>query len=373
MRNKAPLTHFICSHCQHSYESRYRYAGLAICYGCAAQHGLITLTSYHQQQTLAERAAHQQQLKQLLEQELSCRYAEEKAQLEAAFHQEKAQLQTELSQLQQSCQSLSEELQQLQQIRDEEQAQQQAQAEAEQHQAEQAIPQQHPLPLKDDDFVAIQQGEFTMGSPESEPGHFDNERQHSVSVEAFELMKAAVTFEQFDAYCQTAGILPPKDQGWGRQQRPVINVSYWDAVGFCDWLNQQQTQYRYRLPSEAEWEYACRAGTQSAYWYDDTPDKNKMHYGEESTRPTATLPANPWGLHEMHGNVWEWCASVYDEDYSGKEQQDASDQRGNLARRIIRGGSWYDLPEGCRSADRHGFIPDSKGPSIGFRLARAKI
>ncbi len=226
------------------------------------------------------------------------------------------------------------------------------------------------LPIDDLDFVKIPADNFIMGSPEGEKGRGNNENQHSVHIEEFEIMKTPVTFAQYEMYCQQMNKNIPYDEGWGKADRPVINVSYWDAIGFCEWLTKQ-TGIAHRLPTEAEWEYACRAGSSSAFSYGNHEDSSKMHnFSEGGTSAVAKFPANNLGLFDMHGNVWEWCSSVWDENYSGKEQLDASSERANNEGRILRGGAWFNSSEFCRSASRYNDIPDSRYNLIGFRIAR---
>ncbi len=237
-----------------------------------------------------------------------------------------------------------------------------------------------------EDWAAIPAGKFLMGSPEDEEGRSDDddERQHWVKVSAFDLLKTPVTFAMYDRFCEATGRDKPNDMGWGRSDRPVINVSYWDAVDYCEWLSGE-TGWKIRLPTEAEWEYACRAGTETPFWTGETISTEQANYdgnatygsGEEGlyrrkTTPVDLFDPNPWGLHDMHGNVWEWCASEYDESYGGLERLDASRDRSNGAYRVLRGGSWDYQPEWLRSASRSKSNPINRKYWWGFRLARAK-
>nr|MBX2855922.1 formylglycine-generating enzyme family protein [Paracoccaceae bacterium] len=176
------------------------------------------------------------------------------------------------------------------------------------------------------EMLIIPAGSFTMGSPLDEPGRYDWEGpQHQVRIaRPFALGKYAVTFDDYDRYAAAAGVDKPEDEGWGRGRRPVINVTHMDADGYCRWLSEQ-TGAPYRLPSEAEWEYACRAGTTTPYWWGRQITLDQANYspagrgkdGRGKTEPVEAFEPNPWGLHQMHGNVWEWCADHWHDSYRG--------------------------------------------------------
>ena len=228
--------------------------------------------------------------------------------------------------------------------------------------------------LDDNDWIDIPAGEFIMGSPESDKlFHGSDEKPHLVTVGAFQLFKTPVTFSMFDNYCEAVGIEKPSDEGWGRGEFPVINVSFWDAVDFCEWLGKVSGS-DIRLPTEAEWEYACRAGTTTRYSYGNEHDKSLMHidfdeYLEEfKTKPVKQYPPNPWGLHDMHGNVSEWSASIYDSDYSGMELKCSMNDRDNNDLRVLRGGSgsMYGLSARRSFNFAVGVVNDQ-----GFRIARS--
>jgi formylglycine-generating enzyme required for sulfatase activity len=239
------------------------------------------------------------------------------------------------------------------------------------------------LGIPADAWASIPGGEFLMGSPEGEEGRRDDERPHRVRVAAFQMLKTPVTFAMFDAFCAATGRESPRDQGWGRADRPVINVSYWDAVDYANWLSERTGQIC-RLPTEAEWEYACRAGTTTPFWTGETLTTEQANYDGESaygsgpkgvyrdqTTPVRLFPPNPWGLHDMHGNVCEWCASAYDADYTGREWHDASRDRTNDGPRSLRGGAWNIGPAWVRSAYRTRSAPTYRYNVTGFRLARS--
>lgn len=236
--------------------------------------------------------------------------------------------------------------------------------------------------LRENDWISIAGGSFLMGSPAGEKNRFENERQHEVEVKQFEILKTPVTFAMFDIYCKAIQSSFPGDETWGRGNRPVINVSYWSALEYCQWLGEK-IDAPIRLPTEAEWEYACRAGTDTPFWTGQSisPDQanfdgNYTYGGSEKglsrgqTTPVDQFPANPWGLHDMHGNVWEWCASIYDETYSGLELQDAGFDYEDHRERVVRGGSWHNVPSGLRSASRNKLRPDYHYLRVGFRIVR---
>jgi formylglycine-generating enzyme required for sulfatase activity len=162
----------------------------------------------------------------------------------------------------------------------------------------------------------------------------------------------------------------------------VINVSWQDALAYTEWLSEQ-TGEAYRLPTEAEWEYAARAGTETPFWTGDCIHTDQANYDgnhdyadcgartgvyREQTVPVGTLPANPWGLHEVLGNVWEWTGSGYDAGYGGGESRLLSKKDANVV--VLRGGSWVDDPRYLRAAIRFRSRPDYRDPDVGFRLAR---
>jgi formylglycine-generating enzyme required for sulfatase activity len=234
-------------------------------------------------------------------------------------------------------------------------------------------------------LVVIPGGRFLMGSPTDEPGRGSDERQHEVEVAPFALGKYTVTFEEYDRFAEMTKRNKPSDRGWGRGRRPVINVSWLDTVAYAEWLSQQTGQ-AYRLPTEAEWEYACRAGTTTAYHFGGSINTDLANYFggffkflsgfklliDDITGKTIVevgqYPANAWRLHDMHGNVQEWTCSVYDKDYGGGEQRCA--EPGTSSPCVLRGGSWANDPEELRGAARLWFDPLRWHFSRGFRLAR---
>ncbi len=229
-----------------------------------------------------------------------------------------------------------------------------------------------------------------MGAPASEEGSSERERpQHDVRIEyTFAMSQHTVTFAEWDA-ARAAGAKLDKlnDAGWGRGRRPVINVSWQDAQAYLAWLTEQASLTgdggAYRLPSEAEWEYACRAGTITPFSYGATISTAQVNYdgnhkygvgkkGEyrEKTTPVGTFPANPFGLHDMHGNVWEWCQDCWNDTYNGAPSDGSAWATGDCTLRVLRGGSWGSDPGWLRSADRDWDTSSSRFNNRGFRLAR---
>jgi formylglycine-generating enzyme required for sulfatase activity len=216
----------------------------------------------------------------------------------------------------------------------------------------------------------IPPGCFLMGSPEDEPGRFPDERPHWVTIErAFAIGRYAVTFAEYDPFVTATGQGPPADEGWGRDLHPVINVNWWEALAYADWLSQQ-TGHRYRLPTEAEWEYAARAGTATPFHCGEMITPSQARFEEVTTLPVGRFPANAWGLHDIHGNVWEWTCSEYDAAYGGGELECVAADR-TAGRRVLRGGAAREnLPRCLRSSFRVRLPPDSRDSRSGFRVVR---
>lgn len=215
------------------------------------------------------------------------------------------------------------------------------------------------------ELVHIPAGTFLMGSPDSEPGRdLDESPQHEVRISAFAMGIYPVTQAQWQA---VMGDNPSYFKG---DNRPVETVSWHDAVEFCQKLSQQSGR-TYRLPSEAEWEYACRAGTTTPYSFGESLAKSQANYDSGSTTDVGSFPPNDFGLYDMHGNVWEWCADDWHETYDGAPTDGSAWVEGGKSnqRLIFRGGSWGTFPRYCRSAYRNSYDPDLRSDYIGFRVA----
>ncbi|MCL2926148.1 MAG: formylglycine-generating enzyme family protein [Trichodesmium sp. MAG_R04] len=254
-------------------------------------------------------------------------------------------------------------------------------------------------------IVYIPKGNFTMGSPESEEGSYDDERpQHDVTVPHFFMGKYLVTQGQWKAIASRTDLKVKLDlnpepsyfkepyQNIDRWHRPVETVNWYEAVEFCERLSRL-TGNKYRLPSEAEWEYACRAGTTTPFYFGKTittdlanycgtdDEKCSGSYGKgpkgvyrEQTTPVGQFPPNAFGLYDMHGNLWEWCADEWHDNYAGAPKDgsawvDSNKKNFTESYTCLRGGSWASNPYYCRSAIRDFYYRrDVHNYIIGFRL-----
>ncbi|WP_020504670.1 caspase, EACC1-associated type [Lamprocystis purpurea] len=259
-------------------------------------------------------------------------------------------------------------------------------------------------------MVKIPAGTFPMGSPDTESERSADEQQHSVAIKPFAIGKYEVTVAQFRAFVaankgyQTEaekgdGCYGWKDGSWQQdkafswrsvgfaqtEDAPVVCVSWNDAQDYIAWLSRA-TGKTYRLPTEAEWEYAARAGTEKPFWTGDCISTDQANYDgnydyngcgaktgvyRQQTLPVASLAANPWGLHQVAGNVWEWTCSAYADPYNGNEMKCNSKNDANVGpNRAVRGGAWNLQPSWLRSADRNWDGPSNRSDTLGFRLAQ---
>ncbi len=221
------------------------------------------------------------------------------------------------------------------------------------------------------EMVVIPEGRFMMGSPGTEEGHYDDEGpQREVRIpRPFALGRCAVTFEEYERFSGATGRTPPEDAGWGKGRRPVINVSWEDASAYAQWLSKESGR-PYRLPTEAEWEYAARAGTTTRYWWGDEIRQDGKVWANcngcgsdgdaKQTAPAGSFAPNPWGLHDMLGNVWEWVEDCWHGSYTGAPGDGSAwlkENGGDCALRVVRGGSWSSGPRDVRSATATGTPP----------------
>jgi formylglycine-generating enzyme required for sulfatase activity len=241
-----------------------------------------------------------------------------------------------------------------------------------------------PLP----ELVRVPAGSFMMGG---ENGDSDEQPVRTVHIEQpFYLGKTEVTFDQYDAFAKVTNRNQPRDENWGRGDRPVIDISWDDARAYTAWLDTL-TDSDCRLPSEAEWEYAARAGTKARYALpapeggDDLssyancancgssehlPVKLKEQIGEQ-TLPVASFPANAWGFHDMHGNAWEWVEDCWHSSYKGALSNSSAwleEHGGNCGIRVLRGGPWDLVQVSARSASRDGYYPYYRFNNVSFRV-----
>jgi formylglycine-generating enzyme required for sulfatase activity len=250
----------------------------------------------------------------------------------------------------------------------------------------------------------IPAGTFQMGDTFGE-GDDDELPVHEVTLSAFELARYELTFEEYDLYCDSTGVEKPDDEGWGRGRRPVINVSWYDAVKYCNWLSEKHgyvsvyagideeevTANRfangYRLPTEAEWEYATQSGGKKHRFGNgrDTLRSSGANFDARSnlaqeysklgvfrgeSLPVGSFESNQLDLADMSGNVFEWCWDWYDSNYYEKSGSNNPSGADTGSIRVIRGGSWNFSPADCRATFRDHFSPASHLNYVGFRLAR---
>ena len=257
------------------------------------------------------------------------------------------------------------------------------------------------------DIIRIPAGEFVMGAPQTEKDSRDNERpQHIVKIAEFGLGRYPITQKQWQEVAGWETVdrsLKPNPSKFKGAERPVEEVLWLQAKEFCARLSKR-TEKHYRLPTEAEWEYACRAVIreksslqdekeiiqdwnqryQQPFYFGETLASEVANYrakeiygrgvkGEyrQQTTEVGRFPANGFGLCDMHGNVLEWCEDDYHESYQGAPADGSAwvEQNNSETRKVLRGGSWFDYPRGCRSADRSGYSRDVGNGVIGFRVA----
>jgi formylglycine-generating enzyme required for sulfatase activity len=251
------------------------------------------------------------------------------------------------------------------------------------------------------EMVVVPAGNFRMGSTQAEVDalvreygkdieqYFTRELpQHEVTIGAtFAVGRFAVTFAEWDACVADGGCggYKPDDSGWGRDDRPVINVSWSYAKTYVAWLSQK-TGKEYRLLSEAEWEYAARAGTTTPFWWGQSISTEMANYngnytyggsakGEyrQKTVPVKSFKPNPWGLYQVHGNVYDWVEDCWHDSYQNAPGDGLANTTGECKYRVLRGGTWYNYPRSLRAAHRLAYIPDLRLSHLGLRVARTIV
>jgi formylglycine-generating enzyme required for sulfatase activity len=236
------------------------------------------------------------------------------------------------------------------------------------------------------EMVVISPGTFSMGSADNETlREKDETPQHAVVISRpFAVGKFAVTFDQWDACAADGGCggYWPDDAGWGRATRPAIFVSWQDARAYVAWLSRK-TGKQYRLLSEAEREYVTRAGTTTPFWFGTTISLRQANFDPEvasagpnvqprmQTVPVNLYQPNPWGLYQVHGNVWEWTEDCWNEDYRGAPSDGSAWTSGDCTRHTIRGGSWIDDVDILRATYRNWSHTNDRDDDVGFRVARS--
>jgi len=235
------------------------------------------------------------------------------------------------------------------------------------------------------EMIVMPTGRFLMGSPENERQRSSSETQLQVSIGVpFAVGKYAVTFDQWEACVAEGGCngYKPGDQGWGRGNRPVINVNWDDAKAYVAWV-ARKTGKTYRLLSNAEREYVTRASTTTPYWWGSSIGTSQANYigeiyasegrskaGYRQTMPVDSFKPNAWGLYQVHGNVWEWTEDCWNDSNEANPADGSARTTGDCSRRVVRGGSWDSNPQSLRSAGCDGITAVIQRFDLGFRLAR---
>lgn len=229
-----------------------------------------------------------------------------------------------------------------------------------------------PLP----EMIDIPAGKFTMGAPPDADAQ-QGKPQHEVTVRAFRLGETPVTFAQYDAFARAAGRALPQDDGLGRGHMPVVNVDRADMLAYLGWLNGQEADGGYRLPSEAEWEYAARGGTTTPFYWGEDPSPDHANIRGiagrdqwEFTSPVGSFPANPWGLFDMAGNVWEMTEDCRTGSYEGAPADGSPRVTEDCVSHITRGGDYSSARRGQRPTARTAAGNTFRSGSLGFRVAQ---
>jgi formylglycine-generating enzyme required for sulfatase activity len=224
-------------------------------------------------------------------------------------------------------------------------------------------------------MTAVGSGTFTMGS-DAIRLHPDESPPHEVTVARFLIAVTEITYADYERFAQGTGARLPNDFGWGRGQHPVADVSWEDAAAYTQWLSRQ-TGRRYRLPSEAEWEYAARGDSLKTYWWGSEPEVARAvcfdcgtRWDDRKAAPVASLAPNPFGLYDTAGNVMEWVGDCWTGDYAGASADARTRTDGDCRFRVARGGAFNKPATAMRSAARYRFVPETRIDMLGFRVVR---
>lgn len=226
------------------------------------------------------------------------------------------------------------------------------------------------------ELLILRGGRFHRGDLQ---GDGDADEQPATEIDLtrpFAISRHEVTFAEYDRFCEATRRQKPDDEGWGRHQRPVINVNWNDAVAYTQWLSKQ-TGKSYRLPTDAEWEYAARGGSKARFWWGDEKgvaqancsDCGGLWDGEKSA-PVGHFPPNPFGLYDITGNVWEWVADCYHDKFAEAPSDGTAIEKEGCGKRVIRGGAWSFPAQEMRSANRWRDFPSRTSDDTGFRVVR---
>lgn len=225
-------------------------------------------------------------------------------------------------------------------------------------------------------MIKIPAGKFKMGDIQQIGQSYEQPVHEVVISKDFSIGKYPITFEQYDKYTIATGKPPVSDYHWGRDNRPVINVNLQDAIEYSKWLSEQ-TGHHYRLPSEAEWEYAARAGAETVYTWGNEIGVNNANcngcgsaWDGKKTAPVGQFPANAWGLHDVSGNTWDLTMDCWNYSYKNAPNDGSAWLNGDCKRNVLKGGSWGDSPKDLRLATRLRNYRTTRTVIIGFRVVR---
>lgn len=226
-------------------------------------------------------------------------------------------------------------------------------------------------------MIKLSEGSFMMGAKGSSP-YQDELPSHEVKLQSFSISRFEITFEDFDAFAESANLALPKDNGWGRGKQPVINITWDEAMDYTKWLSQQ-TGHQYRLPSEREWEYAAGAGKDTLYWWGNELGRSKANcavcgsqWDNQQPSPVGSFQPNPLGLNDTIGNVLEWTIDCFRSNYHNAPSTGNLWQGGNedCSRRVARSGSFRSYENALRTTKRNNYSPRTRLDNLGFRVVR---